>query len=484
VSERGRSGLRLAIVAAGSAVLVQSVLAIRLADWPIYLAFAGLSLLLMFFSVQVIPGTPMPLPQLATTIGFVYIGGLPIVLLVLPLHSVVTLCVPRLWRVVPSSWRPMIVAPTGVLPERSHYRLEYLTDWAALPLGLWVRWQVATLVAGGTPPVADTGAIALGELAGYALWSGLSRTTAFSFGRLSAPPPLVIDLGLVMMLTLTPFVFLIAYGYRLHGLAGAMGWAVGSLGTHFLLQRLTQRRLTVEEQNRRLEALNRELEHRERLSAIGKMSSVVSHQILQQLGVIGVYADLLRNSGADPAQTRANAGAIQDALAEVNRVLRDLLVFSKDLRLNLYDHPLARIVGDAVTGCRPQADERGVVLRVDGDGDARLVVDKLKMQQAVGNVLSNAIEASPAGGEVVVRATTTDGWAEITIRDHGPGVPVDAGPRLFTPFFTTKEHGTGLGLAIAHEFTTAHGGEIRVGRPPGGGAAFTLRLPQTGPAPA
>ena len=66
-----------------------------------------------------------------------------------------------------------------------------------------------------------------------------------------------------------------------------------------MLQRLNERRLPVEEQNRRLEALNRELEHRERLSAIGKMSSVVSHQILQQLGVIGIYADLIRHADAD-----------------------------------------------------------------------------------------------------------------------------------------------------------------------------------------
>src|SRR6185295_3693219 len=113
---------------------------------------------------------------------------------------------------------------------------------------------------------------------------------------------------------------------------------------HFMLQRLNERRLTVEEQNRRLIVLNRELEHRERLSAIGKMSSVVSHQILQQLGVIGLYADLIRNADGDAAiavpQMRSNAAAIEGALADVNRVLTDLLVFSKDLRLNLYTHAL------------------------------------------------------------------------------------------------------------------------------------------------
>lgn len=483
MNERGRTLLRVAIVAAAAAALLHSASLLRLTDWPIYLAFCVLSLLAMPFSVEVMPRMTMPLPELAITIGFVYIGGAPIVLLVAPMHYVLEPYVWRVLRLLPSSWRPVVVSPSGIVPHRSNQRLDHLTDWAAFCLGLWLRWRVASLVAGGAAVYADAGAIAAGELAGYLFWSALTRSTAYSFGRLSYSLQFAVDLGLVMVLALTPFVFLIAYGYRLHGLAGATGWALGSFGLHFLLQRLTQRRITVEEQNQRLETLNRELAHRERLSAIGKMSSVVSHQILQQLGVIGVYADLLRNPGANPAQTSANAGAIQDALAEVNRVLRDLLVFSKDLRLNLYDHPLARIVDDAVAGCRPQADERGVVLRVDGDGDARLVVDKLKMQQAVGNVLANAIEASPPGGEVVVQATTADGWAEITVRDHGPGVAAGDVPRLFTPFFTTKEHGTGLGLAIAHEFTSAHGGDVRVVSPAGGGAAFTLRVPQAGPVP-
>src|SRR5438309_12071758 len=105
------------------------------------------------------------------------------------------------------------------------------------------------------------------------------------------------DLELVFVMTLTPLVFLIVYGYATHGLAGAAVWSLAALGLHVMLKRLTERRVAVEEQNRPLEALNRELEHRERLSAIGKISSVISQQMLQPLGGIGIYADLIRPAG-------------------------------------------------------------------------------------------------------------------------------------------------------------------------------------------
>src|SRR5262249_38282365 len=155
--------------------------------------------------------------------------------------------------------------------------------------------------------------------------------------------------------------------------------------------------------NRQLAELNRELEHRERLSAIGKMSSVVSHQTLQHLGVIGIHADLVRNLEPAPdaeaalARAREHAGAIEGALGDVNRVLTDLLVFSRDLRLNLYEHSVARVVAECVDECRADADAHAVELRAElPASDLLAVIDKLKIKQALTNVLRNAIDASPA----------------------------------------------------------------------------------------
>jgi signal transduction histidine kinase len=292
------------------------------------------------------------------------------------------------------------------------------------------------------------------------------------------------DIGLIFVLAVTPFVFLIVSGFRTYGVGGAVVWSLSSLGLHLILKRLNERRLTVEEQNRQLETLNRELEQRERLSAIGKMSSVISHQTLHELGVIGVYADLIHNAndGGDPAtalaQLKSYGVAIEEALAKVNRTLKDLLVFSKDLRLNLYEHSLERIVEESVDGCRAAASERDVRLRCECAAETRLRLDKLKLTQAIGNVLRNAIEASPPGAEVRVRVEVRGGEVEITIADRGPGVAERDREAIFTPFFTTKEHGTGLGLAIAREFVTAHGGKLTVGgHGPEPGATFVVRLP-------
>jgi len=89
--------------------------------------------------------------------------------------------------------------------------------------------------------------------------------------------------------------------------------------------------------------------------------------------------------------------------------------------------------------------------------DLLVILDKLKMRQAVSNVIRNALEVSPAQAEVVVEATRCDGSVEITVTDRGPGVPPQDRQAIFTPFYSTKETGTGLGLAIAHEFVAAHG---------------------------
>jgi signal transduction histidine kinase len=249
-----------------------------------------------------------------------------------------------------------------------------------------------------------------------------------------------------------------------------------------MLRSLNERRITVEQQNRRLEALNRELEHRERLSAIGKMSSVVSHQMLQQLGIIRLYTDLIRHPEptVDPAaalaQMQEKARHIDEALAGVNRVLTDLLVFSRDLRLNLYEHPLERVLAECVEECALEADARGVALRLACEPTVSVTLDKLKAKQAITNVIRNAIEESPAGAKVRIEGAAHDGFVEIAVIDGGPGVAPEHREAIFAPFFTTKDAGTGLGLAIAREFVVAHGGRIDVEGPAGGGARFVIRL--------
>jgi len=475
------TALRAPLIVAGAAVTVWSVLQFRLADWPIYVVYALLSVVLFRFYVEVLPDMHLPVPGLALTIGFLYVGGPPIIVLRLAepvLASGLRALVPARWRdrlVGASVGRAGAVASLFWIREWSG-RAAAAAEWASFALGLAVRWWVVSRLVPG------------GDVTGH-------PAAIYSYRPFLPPAPafrgletVIQDLQLVFIVTLTPLVFLIVYGYATHGLAGAAVWSLAALGLHVMLKRLTERRIAVEEQNRRLEALNRELEHRERLSAIGKMSSVISHQMLQQLGVIGIYADLIRHAEAegDPAaalgQAKASAAAIEDALGGVNRVLEDLLVFGRDLRLNLYEHRLGDVLAECLEECRPQAAERGVALRLECPADTSARLDKLKVKQAVVNVLRNAIEASPPGADVVVRCALADGAAEIAVTDRGPGIPAADRAAIFTPFFTTKEHGSGLGLAIAREFAEAHGGALAAESRDGGGATFVLRLPREGPA--
>jgi signal transduction histidine kinase len=502
MSERGRPAVRALVIAAGLVVGVASLFTFRSQDWPIYLTFFFLSGVLFLPGVEVMPRVQLGIAELAATFGFLYIAGPPI--LVLRLFSPI---ITRLMRQkIPARWVESLPPFPAfhffdVLFADGKERVRLLAEWSTFALGLGVRWVVASSLSPSAPPVTDPAVILIAEICGYAtlgLLSGLpiypdrplmpaeedSLRSRVSRGDGETTTALS-DMTLIVALALTPFVFLIDYGYQLHGLGGATGWAIGALGLHFVLKRLHERRLRLEEQNRRLEALNRELEHRERLSAIGKMSSIVSHQILQQLGVIGLHADLIRNAGDDEPKTeleraRSNAAAIEGALGDVNKVLTDLLVFSRDLRLNLYEHSLDRVVREAVEECRRDANRRGVLLKVRGSEDASIVIDKLKIKQALVNVIRNAVDASPPGGRVEVGAAATDTHATIAVSDTGPGVVEAQRETIFAPFFTTKEHGTGLGLAITRVFVEAHGGKVSVDRAAAnGGARFTIELPRS-----
>jgi signal transduction histidine kinase len=491
MSPRWQTIARRVLIGSGAAVVCCSVLAMRWADWPAYLTYLGIAMLLYPPVVHVLPGLVIGIPSVAAGLGFLYIVGLPII--TLNLAAVVFIRIVR--SALPEGWLAR-VPPLRSLAARRDLGggggpdlVQFVPESAMYAIGLGARWTTASLLAGTSAPSAAPWAMAGAELCGYVVWGVLAVLPLYPDRTLlpltdrEGLRSAIADMRLIFPLALTPFVYLIAYGYQTVGLPGAAGWSVATLGLHFMLRRMTERRLTLEEQNRRLIALNRELEHRERLSAIGKMSSVVSHQILQQLGVIGLYADLIRNAdgAGDPAaavpQMRSNAAAIEGAVADVNRVLTDLLVFSKDLRLNLYTHALQPLLEECVDACRPAAAERRVSIRLDGAA-LELTLDKLKMKQAFINLLRNAIEASPVGGAVVVEVAQRDGGATIAVCDQGAGVPAADREAVFTPFFTTKERGTGLGLAIARQFAEAHGGRVWAeATPASGGTRFVTWLP-------
>src|SRR4029077_10622410 len=191
MSPQLRAALRGLAIAAGVAVTLASLLAFRRADWPIYLAFVLLSLVLFRPYVEVLPNVVLPMPGIALTIGFVYLGGLPIILL----RLVEPLAVRILRSILPVPWRaavpPSVGGAVGVaaLPwlRESRERLAVAAEWGVFSVGLAVRWWVVQLLVLGGAPASHPGSIAVAEVAGYAVWALLALVPIHTFHPFLAP---------------------------------------------------------------------------------------------------------------------------------------------------------------------------------------------------------------------------------------------------------------------------------------------------------
>lgn len=237
-------------------------------------------------------------------------------------------------------------------------------------------------------------------------------------------------------------------------------------------------------------ALERQAIRNERLAVVGELAAGLAHEIRTPLTSISNSVRLLE--GALPGDVnddvRLVLGIIAKESKRLSALLTDFLKFARPrpprpvaTDLNALVREVARIA----RASRPQAE--GVALDLDLGGDLPLApVDPDQLQQAVLNVVVNALEASLAKGGAAGRAWVRLGTAgprqgragwEIAVTDTGPGIDPTDRARLFEPFFSKKSDGTGLGLAIAKRIVDAHAGRIEVTTAPGAGATFTLVLP-------
>jgi signal transduction histidine kinase len=228
-----------------------------------------------------------------------------------------------------------------------------------------------------------------------------------------------------------------------------------------------------------LDAARSRVAQSEKLAALGQLAAAIAHEVRNPLAVVRSAAQGLGETL--PAGDVEGHRAASFIVAEVDRlgsVVSSLLAFARPLQLQTRPTDIADVVTRAVTlaggelaakRLRLARDDATVLPVVHADGD-------LVCQVLVG-LLSNAVEATPPGGEIVVRTHAANGGVELAVGDGGAGIAPELRARVFEPFFTTRPNGTGLGLAVARQIVEAHGGRIDVGDLPGGGACFTVRLP-------
>ena len=219
----------------------------------------------------------------------------------------------------------------------------------------------------------------------------------------------------------------------------------------------------------------------EKLATVGRLAAGVAHEVGNPLGAVSGYAELARarlSEDADP-QVRDALDRIAAAADRIDRIVRDLLDFARPTPLELRPVTVATAVEAALRLATVQSRFKGVEVAVDIPGDLPPVLaEERHLSQVLLNLLLNAGDAMDGQGRVRVVARRLAGHVELTVSDSGPGIAPDDLPRIFDPFFTTKEpgQGSGLGLAICHAIVESLGGTIDVASPPGGGAAFVLRL--------
>jgi len=236
----------------------------------------------------------------------------------------------------------------------------------------------------------------------------------------------------------------------------------------------------------RLVELQESLRRTETMAAMGSLVAGVAHEVRNPLFGISAVVDALEAEYGDRPTFAEFAGVLRAQVTRLNHLTRDLLDYGKPPALSLVPTRPEAVVRGAVRACAPLARERGV--RVSEEvpaGLPSLTADAERIQQAIENLVSNAVQHSPRDATVRVGAQASAARAiRFLVVDEGPGVREDDLSRLFEPFFSRREGGTGLGLSIVQRIVEAHGGRVTVENGPRGAAfAVVLPLPEAGGPP-
>jgi two-component system sensor histidine kinase BaeS len=235
-------------------------------------------------------------------------------------------------------------------------------------------------------------------------------------------------------------------------------------------------------------AFNDLTERRERLEAQRRaMVSDIAHELRSPLTNIRGWLEVTRDGLVDPDP--ALLGALHEEALVLQRIIDDLqdLAAADAGTLRLHREPVraAELLDQVAAAHRVAADAAGVTLRTGTDGDPWLDADPVRMRQALGNLVSNALRHTPADGTVTLAARRDGDRVVFTVTDTGTGIAPEDLPHVFDRFWRAEKSrsrrtgGSGLGLPIVRHLVAAHGGTAEAAGAPGKGAEFTLRLPGT-----
>ncbi|GMR12947.1 MAG: hypothetical protein BMS9Abin29_1142 [Gemmatimonadota bacterium] len=224
---------------------------------------------------------------------------------------------------------------------------------------------------------------------------------------------------------------------------------------------------------------------RDAVQARDDMIAVVSHDLRNPVGTVAAAAELIQDIPLTEERRAEHLDIIRRSADRMSRLIDDLLDIARldagRLKVEPASEPVGDLLQEAVALSSHLAGQAGVVVRMGGDdGMPRVMVDRERILQVLANLIGNAIQFTPAGGEITLRAAAEEGRVVVSVADNGPGVPEEVRAHLFDRFWrggSSGGKGAGLGLAIVKGLVEAHSGEVWVESVAGEGATFSFSLP-------
>jgi len=231
-----------------------------------------------------------------------------------------------------------------------------------------------------------------------------------------------------------------------------------------------------------LERIGTQLQVSERLAALGRVTAGVAHEVKNPLNSMRLWLENLKESLPGDQELPQQALRVLDSeIDRLDRVVKRFLDFTRPVELRLEETDLAHLLAEIVATTRPQLEGARVEAITELPGDIPPVhVDRQLLNQAILNLVLNAIEAMPQGGRLTLALARRGEMAEVSVADTGPGIAPEHRGRIFQLFFTTRPGGSGIGLASAFRIVQLHNGSIDFESEVGCGTTFRMELPLAG----
>lgn len=223
----------------------------------------------------------------------------------------------------------------------------------------------------------------------------------------------------------------------------------------------------------RMEESYNQMLRTEKLTALGRLSAGLAHELRNPLTSIKVLFQTFKDN---PTMTREDISVVLSAVEQMDDLLTRFLRFARSDEFNLTDVYINSVIKHVIKLTEFQLKDRSIDLSLELSKLPSIKADRAMIEQALLNLVLNAIEAMPDSGTLTISSKMENGSAVVSIRDTGSGIPEDIRDKIFDPFFTTKADGTGLGLSIVYNIVNLHNGEISF-ETNEKGTTFTLKVP-------